>query len=147
MLNGAEGELGSETHMSMGRLPTPIPIRFPWLLVEDGWARLAKLLCTVHARALTRAAARTRRPGPVPPPCRIPRPQVRTATSALVGVMSDAVHCYGGKGGATRQYSLQQPAPILCMQLLATHTSRMVKALIVALANGGRVRMHTHGRI
>jgi hypothetical protein len=50
--------------------------------------------------------------------------------------MSDAVHAYSGKGGAARLYSLPQPAPILCMQLLATRTSRMAKCLIVALADG-----------
>ncbi|KAI8473621.1 MAG: ciliary BBSome complex subunit 1-domain-containing protein [Monoraphidium minutum] len=61
---------------------------------------------------------------------------VRTSNAALVGVMSDTVHCYGGRGGGARQYSLPQPAPILCMRLLETHTSRLVKALIVALANG-----------
>ena len=62
---------------------------------------------------------------------------MRIGQSALVGTMSDVVHCYGGKGGATRQYSLLQPAPILCMALLATLTSRMTKGLILALANGG----------
>jgi hypothetical protein len=62
--------------------------------------------------------------------------QVRIGQAALVGTMADAVHCYAGKAGAARQYSLPQPAAILCMTLLATHTSRMTKGLIVALASG-----------
>jgi len=62
---------------------------------------------------------------------------VRIGHSALVGCMSDVVHCFGSKSGTARQYSLPQPAAIQCMQLLATHTSRMTKCLIVALANGG----------
>lgn len=63
--------------------------------------------------------------------------QVRIGNSVLVATMADVVHCYGGKGGTARQYSLQQPAPVQCLQLLAAHTSRPTKCLLVALANGG----------
>lgn len=72
---------------------------------------------------------------PPPSPGAAPR-QVRIGGAALIGCMSSAVHCYGGKTGGARQYSLPQPAPIQCMQLLAAHTARPVKALLVALANG-----------
>ena len=67
---------------------------------------------------------------------RTPFAQVLSGSGAFVGCMSDAVHCYGGKSGGTRQYSLPQPAPIQCMQLLAAHTSRPAKCLMLALANG-----------
>lgn len=52
--------------------------------------------------------------------------------------MNNTVHCYAGKAGAARQYSLPQPAAVQCMQLLAAHVSRPAKALLVALANGAR---------
>jgi len=52
---------------------------------------------------------------------------------ALVGTMAAAVHCYAG---TTRKYSLAMPAPILAMELLAMQAARLVRALVVSLANG-----------
>ena len=73
---------------------------------------------------------------------------VRIGAAALVCTMADAVHCYAGAGagagGFARQYSLPQPAPVVCMQLVAAHTARPTKALAVALASG-EVRVY-HGR-
>ncbi len=60
--------------------------------------------------------------------------QVRIGKNILVGTMANALHCYDGKGH--KYYSLYLPSPILTMQLLATHTSRLTKCVIVALANG-----------
>eukprot|EP00877_Chromochloris_zofingiensis_P001275 jgi/Chrzof1/11148/Cz05g25190.t1 len=66
---------------------------------------------------------------------------VRIGKSIIVGCMNDVVHCYTGKGQKT--WSIYLPASILSMQLLATQTSRMTKAIILALSNG-EVRVYNN---
>mmetsp|Transcript_36995 Transcript_36995/g.44743 ORF Transcript_36995/g.44743 Transcript_36995/m.44743 type:complete len:613 (+) Transcript_36995:397-2235(+) len=59
---------------------------------------------------------------------------VRTHKSIIVGCMNNVIHSFHIKG--KKNYSIYLPTSIVTMELLSVQRSRMVKALLVALANG-----------
>jgi Bardet-Biedl syndrome 1 protein len=59
---------------------------------------------------------------------------IRTNKSVIVGCMNNTLVSYHIKG--KKNYSLYLPSSILTMELLSVQRQRMVKAVIVALANG-----------
>jgi len=69
---------------------------------------------------------------------------LRTPKTIIVGCMNNTVHSYHVKG--KKNFSLYLPASVLCMELLSVQRQRMVKALIVALANG-EVRVYNEKQL
>lgn len=59
---------------------------------------------------------------------------IRHPKNVVVGCMNSVVYSYHVKG--KKNFSLHLPAPILCMEDLTIERQRMIKAAIVALANG-----------
>mmetsp|Transcript_17466 Transcript_17466/g.38031 ORF Transcript_17466/g.38031 Transcript_17466/m.38031 type:complete len:600 (-) Transcript_17466:231-2030(-) len=59
---------------------------------------------------------------------------VRTNKNIIVGCMNNTIHSFHVKGKKT--YSIYLPSTIVTMELLTIQRQRMVKALLVALANG-----------